>query len=211
MPKAKIYNIEGQIVGERELPADIFDVALNENLVHTAVVAQMANARKIFAHTKDRGEVAGGGRKPWKQKHTGRARHGSIRSPLWVGGGITFGPNENRNYSQKMNRQARRKAFLTVLSDKVRDNRLILLETLELKETKTKLLAAIIKKLPVNGKTLLVIPKDDKTVLIAAKNLPDVFVARPESMNVVETLRARYLVLPIPALETVEKLYRSKP
>src|SRR3989338_3936812 len=132
MAKVILYNQTGSEVGELSLDASLFDVAVDMALVHEAVVAQEANSRQVLAHTKDRGDVAGTGKKPWKQKGTGRARHGSRRSPIWVGGGITFGPTKDRNYSLKMNRKARRKALAMVLSDKVANNALFAVDSLVL-------------------------------------------------------------------------------
>jgi len=138
MPNVNLYNQEGKEIGKAELTSEIFDVKLNSNLVHQAVVAQTANKRQVLAHTKDRSEVRGGGKKPWRQKGTGRARHGSIRSPLWRGGGITFGPTNERNFSLKINKKAKRKALLMCLSDKAKNERIILVDNLELAEAKTK-------------------------------------------------------------------------
>ena len=136
MAKVKVYNQEGKSTAEIELPADIFEVALNEGLLHQVVVALEANSRQVLAHTKDRSEVRGGGRKPWKQKGTGRARHGSIRSPIWKGGGVTFGPQKIRNFTKKLNKQVKRKALAMTLSDKVSNNNFIAIESLALPEVK---------------------------------------------------------------------------
>src|SRR3989338_10491140 len=138
MAKVILYNQTGSEVGELSLDATLFDVAPDTALVHEAVVAQEANSRQVLAHTKGRGEVAGTGKKQWKQKGTGRARHGSRRSPIWVGGGITFGPRNDRNFSLKMNRKARRKALAMVLTDKLISARLVAVDDLGVEEGKTK-------------------------------------------------------------------------
>src|SRR3989344_3231877 len=148
MATVKLYNQEGHPVGELVLEPTLFDVKPDAALVHAAVIAQEANARQVLAHTKGRGEVAGSGKKPWKQKGTGRARHGSRRSPIWIGGGVTFGPTKERNFSLKLNRKVRRKALAMVLSDKVVQEKLLAIDSLEMKEGKTKQIATLLKKLP---------------------------------------------------------------
>jgi large subunit ribosomal protein L4 len=126
--EAKIYNIQGKEAGNITLPENIFGLPWNADLVHQVVTAMQANARGPVAHTKDRGEVRGGGRKPWQQKGTGRARHGSIRSPIWKGGGITHGPRNDKIYAQKVNRQARQKALLVALSRKYKDGEIVFVD-----------------------------------------------------------------------------------
>ena len=145
MPKIKVYNMEGKVVSEREMAPKPFDAKVNEGLVHLAAEAQMANSRVASAHTKTRGEVRGGGKKPWKQKGTGRARHGSIRSPIWVGGGITFGPRSDRNFSKKINRKTKKAALDMVLADKVRGEALIVLDSMIMEDGTTTLMAAMLK------------------------------------------------------------------
>ena len=127
----KVYNQEGKKTGEISLPKEIFGVALNSDLVHQVAVSQMANRRKPIAHTKDRGEVSGGGRKPWRQKGTGRARHGSIRSPIWIGGGVAFGPNP-RKYIHKVPKKVRKVALCMALTDKVQTDRLKVIDSFDL-------------------------------------------------------------------------------
>ncbi len=145
--KYDFYAQDGKPLGQLELKADIFAVQPNPTLIHQAVITQLANARKVIAHTKDRSEVSGGGRKPWRQKGTGRARHGSIRSPLWIGGGVTFGPTKERNFSQKINKKMKRKAIFMALTDRLQNNQLIILDKLELKESKTKEFVELVKNL----------------------------------------------------------------
>lgn len=147
MPKATVYNQEGAIVGSQDLSEEIFGVKPKMAVIHQVVTAMMANRRQVLAHTKDRGEVRGGGKKPWRQKGTGRARHGSIRSPLWVGGGVTFGPTKERNFKKKINDKMRRKAIFMCLSDRVADKKLILLDEIKLDEIKTKRMVELIGKL----------------------------------------------------------------
>src|SRR4030043_2251904 len=146
--KVNIYSQQGKKIDEIVLPKEIFDIKVNSDLIHQTLVSQMANRRRVIAHTKDRSEVRGGGRKPWRQKGTGRARHGSIRSPLWIGGGVTFGPRKDRSYTQKVNKKMKRKALYMGLTDKVKENCLGIVDKLELPEIKTKKLANILHKLP---------------------------------------------------------------
>jgi len=148
--KLSIYNIKAEVVGEQELNPRVFDVAVNESLVHQAAVTQQANERQVLAHTKDRGAVRGGGKKPWRQKGTGRARAGSSRSPLWRGGGVTFGPTKDRNFSKKMNVKMKRKAICMVLSDKVHHNEFLILDSIDFKNGKTKPAVAVLKTLEKN-------------------------------------------------------------
>ncbi|TAK03307.1 50S ribosomal protein L4 [Patescibacteria group bacterium] len=209
MAKVTLYNQEGAKVGELALDPALFEVKANPALVHEAVVAQTANSRVVTAHTKDRGEVAGTGKKPWKQKGTGRARHGSRRSPIWVGGGVTFGPTSERNFSVKMNRAARRKALAMVLSDKVAGERLVAVDSLALPEAKTKRVAFMLAKLPLAGsKTLIVVEAENRGVARAAKNLPRVSTISVGSLNVVDLLSHETIVASKAALEALVKTYK---
>ena len=147
MIKIPVYNEEGKVIGQEKLDPEIFGLESKPDLIHQTVVSLMANQRHPFAHTKARSEVRGGGKKPWRQKGTGRARAGTIRSPLWKGGGVTFGPDKNRNYSQKINRKIKRQVLLMCLSDKVKEERLYVLDKLEMPEIKTKKFVQILFKL----------------------------------------------------------------
>jgi large subunit ribosomal protein L4 len=203
-----MYNQEGAEVGVLDLNASLFQVEINPALVHEAVIAQEANAREAIAHTKTRGEVRGGGRKPWKQKGTGRARHGSRRSPIWSGGGITFGPRSIRNFAKKMNRKARRKALAMVLSDKLASEKMIAVESLTFDEAKTKNLAAVLAKLPSNGKkTLIITAPENKVVSVAAKNLEKVYTIPAHALNVVDLLRCEYVIATKAAIEVMTQTY----
>src|SRR3989339_379080 len=167
MARVTLYSIDGSKKGELTLEDSLFGVKVNPALVHEAIVAQTAGSRTAIAHTKTRGEVAGTGKKPWKQKGTGRARHGSRRSPIWIGGGISFGPRNDRNFSLKMNKRAKRKALAMVLSDKVAQDRFVAVETLTLQNGKTKELAFLLKNLPISKKkTLIILPPEQKDVAI---------------------------------------------
>lgn len=201
MLKVNIYNTQGEVVGEEKLDPAIFGVEVKSGLVHQAVVAQMANRRQVLAHTKDRGEVRGGGKKPWRQKGTGRARHGSIRSPLWIGGGIIFGPRKERNFKQKINKKMKRNALLMCLSDRAKNHKIILLDKLELESIKTKKLLEILNKLPNKGKkTLLVLGEGDEKVVKSAANLAKVKTIEARNLNVIDILQHDFLMFPLDAL-----------
>ncbi len=145
MIKLDIYNQKGEKTGSVELSEKVFGVKINDNLVHQAVVAQRANTRQVLAHTKGRAEVRGGGRKPWRQKGTGRARAGSSRSPIWIGGGITFGPTKERNFKKDINKKMKQKAVLMAISDRVKNNAMFVFEDLKMKDFKTKDFNKILK------------------------------------------------------------------
>jgi len=204
-----IYNTEGKKVGTAKLPPEIFDVKINPDLIQQAVITQRANARQILAHVKDRSEVRGGGKKPWRQKGTGQARHGSIRSPLWKGGGVTFGPRKERIFAKKINKKMKRKALFMVLTSKVEDNELILLDKLELKEPKTKLMTKVLENIfKENSKSVLVvIPKKNENIIRATRNIPKTKILRADSLNVLDLLSFKYLLMPEDAIKVIEKTY----
>jgi len=210
MPKVNIYNLFGKVVGQEELDANVFAVAAKPEVIQNVVVAQNANSRQVIAHTKTKGEVRGGGKKPWKQKGTGRARAGSIRSPLWKGGGVTFGPRKDRNYAIKINKKVKNKALRMVLSEKVREEKLILLDKLELAEAKTKKIKEIFTKLPCKDKnSLLSLAKRDAKIIKAVKNLAKIRLCAADSLNVVDLLRNEYFVLDKEALQKVVAVYKK--
>jgi len=193
--KAPFYNQAGEKTKEGLLPKEIFDQPAKSELIHQVVVAQQANQRIATASTKDRSEVSGGGRKPWRQKGTGRARHGSIRSPIWVGGGVTFGPNNQRNYKQKINRVMARKALLGVLSAKAKDGQVILIEDLKLKEIKTKLVAETVNKLPLNGRSLIIVGLAEKEMRQAGRNIDRAAVIPADQLTALKAVSCRHLIL----------------
>ncbi|MBI5037270.1 MAG: 50S ribosomal protein L4 [Candidatus Kerfeldbacteria bacterium] len=205
MAQAPVYNLEGKKTGDIDLEKKIFDIAVNPIVVQQAIRTQQANRRIAIAHTKGRGDVRGGGKKPWAQKGTGRARHGSIRSPLWSGGGVTFGPTKERNFTLKMNRKARRKALCMTLSDKAQEKKIIILESLELSEIKTKTIAALLKKLPVGKHTLLALPSVQTTVIKSARNIPQITTIQANSLNTEAVLGHETLVMPKASLEVISK------
>lgn len=262
MEKYPVYNIKAEKIKEAELNPAVFGVKVKESVVHQVMVAQMANARVAIAHTKTKGEVRGGGIKPWKQKGTGRARHGSIRSPLWKGGGVTFGPRKDRNFSQKVNKKMKTKALFMCLSDKVKNGLMVLVDKLNLAEGKTKEMTGVVNnfrevlklknKRPANtenteetqspqsqfrvfsdtkiqspqsgsassviaGKPfdikkyklslLVILSKSDKNVFRASRNLVGIKVTTADSLNVVDMLKYKNILMDETSLEVIEKTY----
>lgn len=206
--KVKLYNFEGKELGNQDLNAAFFGVKVNPIVVQQVVIAQNANSREAIAHTKGRAEVRGGGRKPWKQKGTGRARHGSIRSPLWVGGGVTFGPTSERNFAQKVNKKVKKQALAMAFSDKVAESRLILVDGYNLADAKTKTLANALKNLPNNKQsTLVVTAKAEDNIVKASKNIPRVKAIYFGSLNIVDLLKYKYILVNQDLLSKIEKHY----
>jgi len=205
------YNQKGEKVGQTRLPAEVFDVKVNLDLVHQVATSQAGNRRLVIAHTKGRGDVSGGGKKPWRQKGTGRARHGSIRSPIWVGGGVSFGPTNQRNFSRTIPKRMRRKALMMVLSGKVKDNSLILMESLSIEKPKTKLMAEVLEKLPGAGKnSIIVLPLMDKNLILAGRNIVNSKVVQAKDLNVLDLLSFKYLILPKEAIKVIEETFGTK-
>ncbi|MCD6148803.1 50S ribosomal protein L4 [bacterium] len=206
--KLPAYNQNGEKIEEIELPDEIFNVRFNPDLVHQVVVSQMANRRKVIAHTKDRGEVSGGGRKPWRQKGLGRARHGSIRSPLWRHGGITFGPRKEKVFKKKIPKKMKRKALFMVLSEKARNNCLILLDNLNIKEPKTKLAREVLKKLSINNQSALVaLPSVDKNLILSLNNLPNVQSIQAKDITALDLLSFKYLIMLKDSIKVIKETF----
>ncbi|MEK7566600.1 MAG: 50S ribosomal protein L4 [Patescibacteria group bacterium] len=201
--KADVYNLEGKKVETLELPESVFGLKWNADLIHQVVESMQSNRRKGTAQAKGRGEVSGGGKKPWRQKGTGRARHGSIRSPIWAGGGVTHGPLSEKNYSRKINKKAKKKAFFMVLAKKNADGEMLIVSDVVLAEGKTKAaknaLAALSRvkgfnSLSRGGVKIIVVPKDKKT-LLAFRNIPGIKMMEARNMNPLDALSVKYLVL----------------
>lgn len=209
MTKIKVYNSEGKQVSERELAPELFGVEVNEGVVHFAADVASANSRSAFSHTKTRGEVRGGGKKPWKQKGTGRARHGSRRSPIWVGGGITFGPRKNRNYSKKINRKTKRAALAMALTDKATHDCMVALDEMKNDAGKTKMMAAMLANLPVGRRVLLVLPESNPMALRASRNLQDLKTVTVRSLNLLDVLKADTVITPVATLDILEESFRK--
>ena len=205
MASVAVYNMEGKEVGTIELNDAVFGVDINEHLVHMAVVQQLANKRQGTQKAKTRGEVSGGGRKPWKQKGTGHARQGSTRAPQWTGGGMVFAPVP-RDYSFKMNKKEKRAALKSALTSKVQDSRLVVVDELKFDEVKTKNFVAVMKNLNVE-KGLVVIDGNDANVVLSARNLPDVNTTQADKINVYDIMKAKTLVLTKDAVAKIEEVY----
>jgi len=207
--KVSVYDQQGKEIGTTLLPKEIFEVPMNLDLVHQIVTSSMANERRVIAHAKNRGEVRGGGKKPWKQKGTGRSRQGSIRSPLWKGGGVTFGTRNNRFFKKKIPKKMRKKALFMVLSEKLRHNLLILLEELKINSSKTKLLMETLGRFPINKESCLIaLPEMDKTLILAAKNIPQVKMVQAKDLNCKELLLWKYLILPKESLKVIKETFK---
>ncbi len=211
----KIYNQAGRETGELELSRKVFGVRWKPQLVHEVVEAQRSSRRRQVAKVKDRAEVRGGGRKPWRQKGTGRARHGSIRSPLWVGGGVTHGPTAERTYEKKVNKKARRQAFLSALSRKLTEGEILFLDRLELPEGKTKNGAEIMRNLSKVGgfenlnlkKTLVLLPRAERNSIKALRNLENVEVAEARNSNLSGLLSHKFILLPQESVKVLENTF----
>ncbi len=205
-----IYTHKGEESRKMELPDEIFNLEWNPDLVHQVFESMRSNARANTAHTKDRSEVRGGGRKPWRQKGTGRARHGSRRSPIWVGGGVTFGPRNERNYSKKINKKMRTKALFTVLSQKLRDGQILFIEGItDAVSGKTKDMLALLKALEkvsgfetINTKKhnniYMLTPEPSEEVKRSARNISHLTLRDVRNANTVDALNYRYLVIADP-------------
>jgi large subunit ribosomal protein L4 len=198
-----VYNIQGEQISEAELRDDIFGVPVNTALMHQALVRQLANARLGTHDTKTRSEVSGGGRKPWRQKGTGRARQGSIRSPQWRGGGTVFGPTP-RSYRKKMPRKMRHQALRSALSVKAAGAQLVLVDSLEMAEPKTKDALSVLNRLGIDSSALILLPQRDEVVLRSVRNLPKVQTLVAQYLNVRDLLQFDYVVLPLASLEVIE-------
>ncbi len=206
--KADIFNQSGEIVGNIALPKEIFDVKFNADLVHQIAVSLSANKRQISAHAKTRDEVSGGGKKPWRQKGTGRARHGSNRSPIWVGGGVTHGPRKDRIFAKDMSKKMRRKALLMVLSEKVRNKQLIILDKIILESGKTKEIASSLMQLPCKKQsTLLALSNYDKKIFLAGRNIKKTIVDEARNLNVLQLLNSKYLLTTKDGIKTIEETF----
>jgi large subunit ribosomal protein L4 len=213
--KVPLYNQKGESTGDIELNSKIFEVKPNEHLLAEAVRIQLSNSRQGTSNTKTRGEVSGGGKKPWKQKGTGRARVGSTRSPIWRHGGITFGPRSNRNWELKINKKAKTQALFMSLSDKAKEKQFIVIDQIALENPKTKEFAAVLKGLELSLKNLgkkqmLIIPKKDEKLVRATANLKFVNTVLASSLNLVDVITANSIIALKDSLPVIEKTYLKK-
>lgn len=206
MPKLNVLNINGQNVGEIELVDSIFNVEVNEHVLYEAVKNQLANKRQGTQSAKTRAEVRGGGRKPWKQKGTGRARQGSIRSVQWVGGGVAFAPKP-RNYRYTLPKKVRRLAMKSALSSKVQNNEMIVLDVLNMEAPKTKEFAQILKNINAGKKSLIVTAENNENVIRSARNIEGVQVSTVNTINVYDILKYDSFVITTEAVKKVEEVY----
>ncbi|MFV1858615.1 MAG: 50S ribosomal protein L4 [Anaerolineales bacterium] len=202
--KAEVLNIKGEKVNTAELPKSIFEAEIKPDLMHQAYIRQIANARLGTHKTKTRSEVAGGGRKPWRQKGTGRARHGSIRSPIWVGGGVAHKP-QPRDYSQRMPRKMRRAALRSALSVKAVEKQITVLDELSMTEPKTRELSEILQTLAGDESALLLLPARSENVEKSVRNLPRAKVLHASYVNVRDLLQYERLIMPIGSIEVLQK------
>jgi len=234
MLKASIYNQKAEVVGDIDLPGNVFGLKVKEGLVHQAVVAQMSNERQVLAHTKQRADVRGGGKKPWKQKGTGRARAGSSRSPIWIGGGVTFGPLKNRNFSKDINLKMKRAALFMALSDKLAEKNMAVLDKIQSENFKTKEFDKVVanfekgilkqeeaskekkagtekkvaKKKKVKRSVLLINGSNQEKDKYSANNLPGVKLINLDNINIVDLLKYKKLIITVEAIKKIEQRYK---
>ena len=206
MPKIDVYDIEGKKVKTIELKEEVFGIEPNEAIVHSVLVNYLANQRQGTQSTKTRAEVSGGGRKPWRQKGTGRARQGSIRAPQWIKGGIALGPKP-RSYKYTVNKKERQLAVKSVLSSKVLENELVVVDSLPLNDIKTKEMVKALSNLKVEGKTLIVLPEKNENVQKSARNIKNVKTTLVNTINVYDLLKYNKLVLTVDAVKNLEEVY----
>lgn len=206
MPNVPLYNMEGTPVGEIYLDDGVFGVEVNEAVIYQVVKMQLANKRQGTQSALTRGEVRGGGRKPWRQKGTGRARHGSIRSPIWIKGGVVFAPKP-RDYSYTVPKKIRRLAMKSALSSKVVNNEIVVLDSLKLSQPKTKEMARVLKNLKVNRKALVVLHEKDEMVQRALRNIPGVKLAYINTLNVLDILNYDTFIATQDAVRRIEEVY----
>ena len=206
MPKVDVYDIKGKKVSDVELNENVFGIEPNENIVHEVLINYLANQRQGTQSTKTRSEVRGGGRKPWRQKGTGRARQGSIRAPQWIKGGIALGPKP-RSYSYTLNKKEKRLAIKSVLSSKVLEKELTVVDKLELKEIKTKSMVKAFADLKLSGKTLVVLPEKNLNVQASTNNIEGAKTILVNEINVYDLLKYTNLVLPLDTVKKLEEVY----
>lgn len=206
MPKVDVYDLKGKKVSDIELAENVFGIEPNENIVHSVLVNYLANQRQGTQSTKTRAEVSGGGKKPWRQKGTGRARQGSTRSPQWIKGGIALGPKP-RSYRYTVNKKERRLAIKSILSSKVLEKELTVVDKLELKEIKTKTMVKALTDLKVEGKTLIVLPEKNQNVFMSSRNIEGVKTITANNINVFDLLKYTNLILSVDTVKKLEEVY----
>jgi len=206
MPKVDVLDMKGKKVSDIELAESVFGIEPNEAIVHSVLANYLANQRQGTQSTKTRAEVSGGGRKPWRQKGTGRARQGSIRAPQWIKGGIALGPKP-RSYKYTVNKKERRLAIKSVLSSKVLEKELTVVDKLEVKEIKTKTMVKALADMKVEGKTLIILPENNKNVLMSSRNIEGVKTIVANNINIFDLLKYTNLILPVDTVKKLEEVY----
>ena len=206
MPKIDVYNIEGKKVSDIELKDEVFGIIPNEDVVHSVLKNYLANQRQGTQNTKTRSEVSGGGKKPWRQKGTGRARQGSIRAPQWIKGGIALGPKP-RSYKYRVNKKEKQLAIKSILSAKVLDNELTVVDKFEVKEPKTKIMSKALTDLKVEGKALIILADKNENVYLSSRNIEGIKTIQLSMINVFDLLNCNKLVLPLDTVKKLEEVY----
>ena len=206
MPKVDVYSVDGKKLKSMELNDAVFGIEPNEAVVHSVLTNYLANQRQGTQSTKTRAEVRGGGRKPWRQKGTGRARQGSIRAPQWIKGGIALGPKP-RSYKYRVNRKEKQLAIKSLLSSKVLDNTLVVVDKFDFTEIKTKQVVSAMKNLKVEGKTLIMIPEKNEVIQKSARNIEDVRTISVATINVFDLLKYKNLVVTVDTVKKLEEVY----
>ncbi len=206
MPKVDVYDIKGKKVDTIDLKEEVFGIIPNEETVHTVLVNYLANQRQGTQSTKTRSEVSGGGKKPWRQKGTGRARQGSTRAPQWIKGGIALGPRP-RSYTYKINKKEKRLAIKSMLSSKVAESELVVVDKLDLKEIKTKNMVNVLNNLKVEGKALILLPEKNENVQKSARNIEGIKTSLVNTINVYDLLKYTKLVVTVDTVKKLEEVY----
>jgi large subunit ribosomal protein L4 len=206
MPKIDLYNTAGEVIGDIELSDAVFGISANKQVMHLAVVNQLANRRQGTQSTKTKSEVRGGGRKPWRQKGTGRARQGSIRSAQWIKGGIVFGPKP-RSYSYTLPKKVKRLALKSALSSKFSENEILVLDDINFETCKTKQMIEVLSNLKIDTTALLVIDGNNKNIELAARNIPGVKMAKVNTINTFDILKYSKFIITKDAVQKVEEVY----
>jgi large subunit ribosomal protein L4 len=209
MLKIEVKNLSGEKTAELKLDPAVFGVKLNTVLLHQVYLAQRSNQRQATAHTKTRAERTGSTAKPWKQKGTGRARTGSVKNPIWRKGGVTFGPRNERNFQQKINKKVKQLAMKMTLSGKVQDSELIVVDKFILKEKKTKVMAEALKQLGINRKTLMAFTEKDKGLIRFSRNIPKIQNIQVDNLNVLDLLNNKFLLVSKDGVKQLEKKYKG--
>jgi len=208
MTKFKVLKLNGEENGEIKLVDKIFNIEAKPALLNQAIVVQINNSRSSIAHTKDRSEVSGGGKKPWKQKGTGNARAGSSRSPLWVGGGVTFGPRNVINWRKNLSKKMRDKSIFAALSEKVKNKNVVIVNNLSFKNIKTSFAVEFLENMPIKeGSILVVLPKKDKNVELSFRNLPYVKTTQANNLNLYDIVKFDWIIFDEDSIKEIEKIY----